>query len=369
MSLDDLPDELVTEIIRSLRSVRAVGSLAATSWRYNRLTMDDLVWRGIYVERFGAPMSTKHFFDAKRTWRWLYRARLPACLTAPTSVGTALGASRCYSGDWVDGRMHGTGFSFAKSFGVSRLGRFPSLDRDPAGFARWRTEPRDFVYHDMYAGEWKEGYRDGFGIMTYGYGEQYEGDWKRGRRYGKGTYTRSGYVVECEWKDDLREGPMTVTYGDHVWTGDAAQGSFRGIVTLLYPNGRVWGQWKGKHFSGLVIHSGADGSCYSGMCEKGRAHGLGVLHQKDGRRYETCWREGVLDGDGIVSYADGSRWQGYWATGTRIDGSIVAHGNTPIDGATDCDCLACLDVDGFSDSGVEPEVWPPHSAMEAFGRD
>jgi hypothetical protein len=364
-SLDDLPDEIILGIIAATRSAHAVGSIAATSWRYNRLAMDDLVWRDLYVDRFGAPISTKHFFEVGRTWRWLYRARLPACLTASTSVGTAMGIFWCYSGDWVDGRMHGTGFSFDRSFGVS-LGWFPSLYRDPPGFPRWRTEPRGGIHHNVYAGQWKEGHRDGFGIMTYSHSRRYEGGWKRGQRHGKGTFTSGGRVTECEWKDDLCEGHMTVTHGDHVWTGEAAQGYFRGTVTLVYPNGRVWGEWKPKGFVGIVIHSGTDGSCYSGTCEKGRAHGLGVLHQKDGRRYEVCWREGALDGDGTVSYADGSRWQGYWVTGDRIDGSVVAHGETSVDGGTDCGCLACLDVDGFSDSDVQPKVWPSHSYMETL---
>ncbi|AGO84411.1 Morn repeat domain containing protein [Pandoravirus salinus] len=376
-TLDDLPDELVLEVIRSLRSVGAIGSLAATSWRYNRLTMDDSLWRDLYLEHFGASASAERFHGKGKTWRWLYRARLPACLTAPTSVGTAVGHGYVYSGDWAVGIMHGVGLASrltAKS--LTRLDWFSGLDPETAAFPRWCSVPPSAPVradYDMYEGELKGGRPDGYGIMTYMDGTRYEGEWKGGRRHGRGTFI-DGYGdstptrVECEWRDDRCEGDATVIRDNYTWTGDVAQDSFHGMVTLVYPDGRVWGKWKGTRFKGLIFHSDDDGPHCSGMCKKGYAHGPGVLHQSDGRRYEASWWRGTLDDDGIISYPDGSCWRGVWLCGDRRGESVVAHGHTPANGESDCGCMACLDTDGYCDGDERPDDWHLLCTIEVFDK-
>jgi hypothetical protein len=88
LSLDDLPDELVLEMIGFLWSIPTVGSLAATSWRYNRLAMDDSVWRDFYLDRFGIPSKQLCLLRGDRSWRWLYRACLPVAASIGPTTGT-----------------------------------------------------------------------------------------------------------------------------------------------------------------------------------------------------------------------------------------------------------------------------------------
>nr|UMO79877.1 Morn repeat domain containing protein [Pandoravirus aubagnensis] len=115
-TLDDLSDELILAVVRATRSPCAAASLASTRWRYNRLALDGALWRGFCLDRFGVPAFADHFLGRGKTWRWLYQARLRARLAAPTSVGTALATFRIYSGDWVNGRMHGMGLSFDTAY-------------------------------------------------------------------------------------------------------------------------------------------------------------------------------------------------------------------------------------------------------------
>nr|UMO79879.1 morn repeat domain [Pandoravirus aubagnensis] len=258
--LGDLPDELVLMVIAATRSHCATGSFGPTCWRYNRLAMDDSLWRDLYLGRSGASASAERFHGKGRTWRWLYQARLPACLTAPTSVGTAVGHGYVYSGDWSDGIMHGVGLASrltAKS--LTRLDWFSDLDPNTTAFPRWcplPPSPSVRADYDVYEGELKGGRPDGFGTMTYTNGTRYEGEWKGGRRYGRGTF--------IDGHDD-----STPTRVECEWTGNVVQDSLHGMVTPVYPGGRVWGKWRGKHFNGLVFHSNDNGYYYSGMCKKG----------------------------------------------------------------------------------------------------
>lgn len=49
-------------------------------------------------------------------------------------------------------------------------------------------------YNDgsTYDGEWKDGKRNGQGVMKYPSGQQYDGEWKNGKKHGRGA-------VFCDW--------------------------------------------------------------------------------------------------------------------------------------------------------------------------
>jgi hypothetical protein len=129
-SLDDLPAELVLQIIMATRSVRAVACFGATSRFCHALATDDLLWRAFYLDRFGVPSEHLHLLQTGRTWKWLYRACVPATNLAGAAVGTINTDDGTYSGDLLDGRPHGRGMAISLHGGL--------FDR-PA----WRRRPCD----------------------------------------------------------------------------------------------------------------------------------------------------------------------------------------------------------------------------------
>ncbi|WBR14615.1 Morn repeat protein [Pandoravirus kuranda] len=373
-TLDDLPDKLVLEIIRSLGSTHPVGALSATSSRYNRLASDDSLWRDLYLDRFGASPSGESLRAKGKTWRWLYQARLPARLAASSSVGTAVAGEHVYLGDWCDGRPHGVGISYKLGFRSLTEPQFymDKLPDAPALLPRWHSDPLAPGGHLLYEGEWREGRPDGFGIMTYTHERRYEGRWRCGRRHGTGTFTVDwrcstfAMRLECEWSNGACHGRAKVRHRGFTWKGNVAHGFFGGTVELMHSRISAYGEWNDNQFDGTITWSDARGSIYAGSCTKGRAHGFGTLKHEDGRRFEASWSDGALDGDGAVTYSDGSRWQGRWKLGERQEGAVVAHNRASAHRGADCDCLACLHEPGLFDDSVEATPWPIRCRLRVF---
>ncbi|AVK77167.1 Morn repeat domain containing protein [Pandoravirus macleodensis] len=380
LSLDDLADELVVEMIRSLGSLRAVASLAATSRRYNRLTMDDSLWRGFYLDRFGIPSEHLRLLQADRTWRWLYRACMPVAESVGPTVSTTCTRKATYSGDLCNGAPHGRGMSTSskppdhgyysrwkkerkekqrkermKKYDQLRLPRLPQTPprckprlyvgewvcgkRSGSGLGEWENG-------DRYEGEWRENWRHGYGRATSTNGRSYEGDWRRGRPHGRGAATLpNGDRYEGEWADGRPHGSGSYQCED----GRRIAGTWEVgrclPKTVATPAGVAIYDEKSMSFSvacidGTRIHAARgferlcgtcfclhpDGSSYSGQYEHGHANGHGVLTLVDGRRYDGQWLCDHRHGHGFMLYADGSRWEGEWRDDQRHSGTTVTHG-------------------------------------------
>ena len=78
-----------------------------------------------------------------------------------------------------------------------------------------------------YEGQFKEGRRDGTGVLINAMGDRYDGAWKNGRRDGRGSqsYTLGGRY-DGDWKSDRFDGRGSLTYaGGRQVTGMFLQGS------------------------------------------------------------------------------------------------------------------------------------------------
>ena len=59
----------------------------------------------------------------------------------------------------------------------------------------------------IYHGEWRGGYRDGFGEQVWPDGARYIGEWKRHRAHGKGKFKHiDGDMYDGEWANDKANG-------------------------------------------------------------------------------------------------------------------------------------------------------------------
>lgn len=67
----------------------------------------------------------------------------------------------------------------------------------------YREKRRLVTYKDgsMYTGEWRGGFRDGYGLMIYIDGSRYDGNWELGRPYGRGRFSMAdGQEYNGMWK-------------------------------------------------------------------------------------------------------------------------------------------------------------------------
>ena len=85
-----------------------------------------------------------------------------------------------------------------------------------------------FVSNSRYFGDYKEGKRDGNGVMIYPDGSKYSGAWKNGLKDGKGTYTFvNGDEFDGEWQNDLKHGRGRYCYKE---TGTEFLGTMRWLI-------------------------------------------------------------------------------------------------------------------------------------------
>ncbi|AVK76078.1 Morn repeat domain containing protein [Pandoravirus neocaledonia] len=409
-SLDDLPAELVLQIIIATRSVRAVACFGAASRFCYALATDDLLWRAFYVDRFGLPADRTRLLQADRTWRWLYRACVPTANLAGAAVGTISTNDGTYSGDLLDGRPHGRGMAIYPEGGLfdqparlTRPGHVPLKRQRTLPINHWseKLPPCDPW---LYVGDWASGERTGIGAGEWRNGDRYQGRWHMDRRCGRGRGTwQSGHIYDGDWQHGRPhgQGTMATPDGDRYegyWAFGApcGRGSYRcadgrlvigfwdtgrclpetivtpagvatfdgaerhrvdrTIMTVVCNDGtRIRAVHRCEYDDGTCFCLNPDGSFYSGRYLQGEAHGHGALTLTGGRRYDGQWDANRRHGYGSMLYADGSRWEGEWRADRRHSGSAVIHGQSSR--ATDgvCACAACLPDD--------QDAWPSTTAM------
>ncbi|KAG3024836.1 hypothetical protein PC121_g2241 [Phytophthora cactorum] len=160
---------------------------------------------------------------------------------------------------------------------------------------------------DVYEGEFKDGYRHGFGIFTErATGSTYEGQWVRDLRHGSGVLTSGSkdFIYDGAWDTDERCG-----YGHCVISGGRETYS---------------GQWKRNAFHGTGKYTDAEGNIYEGEFVQGKKHGVGKLIasvgelqsdstvQQQTQQYSGEWYDGCREGLGDAVFAGGSRYSGQW---------------------------------------------------------
>ncbi|ETP54039.1 hypothetical protein F442_01149 [Phytophthora nicotianae P10297] len=256
----------------------------------------------------------------------------------PWGKGTCKFANgTAYTGEWVDGLREGRGVCvnpdgtilegewqhsvFVKS--VRSPSRFvdvslspntpPSSPKRPSAYNESEREhlmsgTHRHVYPngDEYEGEFKDGYRDGFGIFTErATGSTYDGQWQRDLRHGSGILTSGSkdFIYDGVWENDERCG-----YGHCVISGGRETYS---------------GQWRANVFHGTGKYTDAEGNIYEGEFVQGKKHGVGKLiapvdlpsdstvHHLT-QQYSGEWRDGCREGLGDAVFSDGSRYSGQW---------------------------------------------------------
>ena len=120
---------------------------------------------------------------------------------------------------------------------------------------------------DVYEGEWKNGKKHGYGIITYSNGTEYEGEWKNGKMNGQGKLTSlNGTLYQGEWENDIINGKGKLTYNGTEYEGEWKNGKRDGQGKMTYKNGDVYeGEWKNDEQNGYGKMTYSNGDVYEGV--------------------------------------------------------------------------------------------------------
>jgi len=127
---------------------------------------------------------------------------------------------------------------------------------------------------------------------------QYKGDVENGEPNGLGIFinTNKGKYVG-EWKDGIKQGQGTFTYGKGKWEGEKYEGEFKdgyrhGQGTYTWSDGEKYvGEFKDDKPNGKGTYTWSDGRKYVGEFEDGIKHGQGTWTSIKGYKYVGEWRE------------------------------------------------------------------------------
>jgi len=111
-------------------------------------------------------------------------------------------------------------------------GEFKNGKRDGLGLMRYNNGR-------YYEGGWANDLRDGKGYERYSNGNSYEGDFVKGKAHGKGIYRWSnGEIYDGEWQNGLK-------HGDGVWKGNQGDSYI--------------GEWRNSKAEGYGVHVWTNG--------------------------------------------------------------------------------------------------------------
>ena len=171
-----------------------------------------------------------------------------------------------------------------------------------------------------YVGGWKDGKRNGKGVMRFEPGQsgewvhqKYVGEWKDDVKHGQGTYTWT-------WTMEYDKGKVAKYVGE--WKGDLEHG--KGTFTYQNDNDRKWnldgikyvGEWKGglKDGQGTYTNTYLKEN-YTGKWKGGLKDGQGTKNFSNGDKYVGEWKDDKRYGKGTHTYSDGTVEKGIWIDG------------------------------------------------------
>lgn len=153
-----------------------------------------------------------------------------------------------------------------------------------------------------YEGEWLNGKKDGFGIVTWQDGAVFKGFFKNDMANGLGKQLhKGGEIYLGQWINDRAEG----------------LGIFKNTNSSKYE-----GEWRIDKHNGIGFQTQLNGTIYRGEFLNGEKHGLGVLQLEDGSFYEGEFENNEINGIGTFIYFDGKKYSGEWKS-NRMHGSGV----------------------------------------------
>ncbi|KAG1694159.1 hypothetical protein DVH05_021815 [Phytophthora capsici] len=184
-----------------------------------------------------------------------------------------------YVGDFIHGRMHGTG----------RI--------------EWHTSGV------VYEGEFRHNEITGTGTYWWANGSSYVGEVKCGKRNGQGVFVTGdrGIVLKNEEHGVETEEvpkPLLFAYRSHEDESDPDGIHDENGLVLAQSNARYEGAWDNglPHGYGELVFDAARNIRYEGQFIEGKRHGTGHMHYADGSAYIGDWKADVKCGRGVMTW-------------------------------------------------------------------
>mgnify|MGYP002651353332 CR=1 FL=1 len=201
-----------------------------------------------------------------------------------------------YEGDFVNGKMEGTGKMTDKDKNTFYEGDFKNERYHGKGILTYMG-----TGISKYDGEFVNGLREGQGTQQYDK-SRYEGAWKAGREEGYGIYTGENSRYEGYWKNGREEGEgKSLSSNGDRFSGSWKNGKAEGKGTMIYANKDSYeGNWSNGNKSGIGTYQWVNGDSYTGEWKSNEREGKGIMIYANGEKYDGQWKKGKYDGAGIL---------------------------------------------------------------------
>ena len=161
---------------------------------------------------------------------------------------------------------------------------------------------------------------NGKGTLVFDTGHKYTGEFKDGARQGDGILLMPGgrKIVGVWENNEIQSGTYTEPDGT-VYKGQWMFRERNGLGTLTFPDGRKYiGEFKSdkRHGQGTMLFP--DGRKYVGDFLSGKRTGSATMTYPDGRNYTGEFKDGVIDGQGTMDYPGGKKQEGTFKNGEFV---------------------------------------------------
>ena len=186
------------------------------------------------------------------------------------------------------------GYGISKLFGVLYKGEFKDGLRDGLGIL---VEDEGY-----YEGEFKEGVYEGYGIMHYNENDKrikYEGQLKNHVSDGYGImYFRDGSITNGEFKEGNVSGFAIETdcTDNTYYIGQYKDGEYNGYgIKYYYSKNKIYkGHCINSKLEGYALEYFSNGDIYEGEWNEDKKNGFGFLHKSNGEKFINIWENDKL---------------------------------------------------------------------------
>ena len=175
-----------------------------------------------------------------------------------------------------------------------------------------RTYPKIYKGEFSYEGQWKNGKRDGIGILTKKDVANFMGEFVEDKANGFGKFIIEN---ECDykgiWKDDEQNGFGIEKLPKIEYTGEFLNGNKEGYGIMNIKNAKYEGEISNGNFNGIGTFTFDDKRKYQGEFVNNKLEGYGVFTWPDGKFFVGSFRNDLIEGFGVF-YTSKKIYIGVW---------------------------------------------------------
>ena len=173
-------------------------------------------------------------------------------------------------------------------------GQYSGTNRHGYGIQLWS----DGAYYEGY---WENDTPSGYGVLISAQGAVYFGKWSHGRQSDDDAeaWCPRGSHYKGSFRNGFKDGMgiLKLKSGDR-YEGKFLKDLFHGRGRYVWHNKKIYeGNWEENYMHGEGIMCWADQTMYKGKFEYDQRHGFGEMISQDGRIYQGSWKDGKKHGN------------------------------------------------------------------------